>query len=80
MCSCAVAAALGIAAAPLLIKKGTYERWPPPCRIPSPMCSAWWCCDGAELACALHVFFGVGSVARAGVFDLALSNVENCCN
>lgn len=69
MCSCEVAAALGIAAGATLMRKGTYEQVAAAMQNTIPNVFGV-VCDGAKLACALRISSGTGIALECS--DLAL--------
>lgn len=73
MCTCEVAAALGIAAGSVLLQGGTEEQVEIAIQntIPSVFGVV---CDGAKLACALRISSGTGIALEAA--DLALAGVR----
>lgn len=73
MCSCEVAAALGVAAGATLMRKGTYEQVATAMQNTIPNVFGV-VCDGAKLACALRISSGTGIALECS--DLALSGVK----
>lgn len=73
MCSCEVAAALGIAAGATLMRGGTYEQVAAAMQNTIPNVFGV-VCDGAKLACALRISSGTGIALECS--DLALSQVR----
>lgn len=73
MCSCEVAAALGIAAGATLMRKGTYEQTAMAMQNTIPNVFGV-VCDGAKLACALRISSGTGIALECS--DLALYGVH----
>lgn len=73
MCSCEVAAALGIAAGATLMRKGTYEQTAMAMQNTIPNVFGV-VCDGAKLACALRISSGTGIALECS--DLALDGVH----
>lgn len=70
MCSCEVAASLGIAAGATLMRNGTYEQVEAAMQNTIPNVFGV-VCDGAKLACALRISSGTGIALECS--DLALS-------
>lgn len=73
MCSCEVAAALGIAAGATLMRNGTYEQVATAMQNTVPNVFGV-VCDGAKLACALRISSGTGIALECS--DLALGGVR----
>ena len=73
MCSCEVAAALGIAAGATLMRGGTYKQVAAAMQNTIPNVFGV-VCDGAKLACALRISSGTGIALECS--DLALSQVR----
>ncbi len=77
MCSCEVAAALGVAAGGVLLQGGTFEQVE--IAIQNTIPSVFGCvCDGAKLACALRISSGTGIALEDAV--LALKGVRLAFN
>lgn len=73
MCSCEVAAALGISAGATLMRNGTYEQVAAAMQNTIPNVFGV-VCDGAKLACALRISSGTGIALECS--DLALKGVR----
>ena len=73
MCSCEVAAALGISAGATLMRNGTYEQVAAAMQNNIPIVFGL-VCDGAKLACALRISSGTGIALECS--DLALKGVR----
>ena len=73
MCSCEVAACLGVAAGATLMRKGTYEQIAVAMQNTIPNVFGV-VCDGAKLACALRISSGTGIALECS--ELALKGVR----
>ncbi len=73
MCSCEVAACLGVAAGATLMRKGTYDQIATAMQNTIPNVFGV-VCDGAKLACALRISSGTGIALECS--DLALKGVR----
>ncbi len=77
MCSCEVAASLGVAAGTVLLQGGTYEQVE--IAIQNTIPNVFGCvCDGAKLACAMRISSGTGIAIEAAT--LALKGVRLAFN
>ena len=76
MCSCEVAAALGIAAGATLMRKGTYEQTAMAMQNTIPNVFGV-VCDGAKLACALRISSGTGIALETSFLALQGVRIAN---